>query len=226
VSTHSRLGNDPLARQGDKDSSGGREALRHILDTGAALPEKPQADPSAIYKEVAGKFSEAMDSLSRMAASAGVWAWGERSGEGDPFLFMRLMAAYGVGPQGEGVDLQAFLYDVHDHWERHDIRISLFLDGIVIPIERAFNLARGLQACLDGFCGQGKRAPAPLTLTAGLTASGRVRLRIHGSREHFPSGDPVFGTRGAETLAELARTGAVSILFTASDQNAELVVIA
>lgn len=222
MSTHSRLGKDPLAGQGTTASSAGREALRHILD----LSPQAAADPADVYREVAGKFSEAMDSLSRMAASAGVWAWGERSGDGDPLLFMRLLTSYGCGPQGEGVDLAAFLHDVHDHWDRHDIRISLGFEGVFIPMERAFNLARAVQACLDGFCAGPARATRPLTMAARIEASGRVRLRLYGPPAHFPDRDPALASREAEALTELARSGAVSILFTRREEIAELAVIA
>jgi hypothetical protein len=230
VSTHSRLGKDPLAEKAAQASSAGREALRHILDLGsepeAQTPAPALPDRSDLYREVAGRFSEAMDSLSRMAASAGVWAWGERAGDGDPLLFMRLLASYGTGPQGEGVDLAAFLHDVHDHWERHDIRIALSFADVFIPMERAFNLARAIQACLDGLCGRPGHAPHPLTMAARVDASGRIRLRLYGPARYFPASAPALASREAEPLTELARSGAVSLLFTRLKEIAELAVIA
>lgn len=163
----SRLGKDPLSRSesaGASQSASGGQALRHILDLGQApsvspaggppdlkaaecLPSPPKVsgpepDASEIYREVAGKFSEAMESLSRMAATAGAWAWSGQAGEGDSFLFMRLMAAYSVTPQGEGVDFAAFLRDVSDHWERFDLGVVSDGSAGMIPLNKAFTLSR------------------------------------------------------------------------------------
>lgn len=49
-----------------------------------------------------------------------------------------------------------------------------------------------------------------------------IRLSIHGPRELFPDGEPVFSSREACALAELARAGVASVLFARSEAVAEL----
>jgi hypothetical protein len=198
--------------------------------TGSAPESHPEQAPDrgAIYREVAGKFSEAMDILSRLAAQAGVWAWGTHageSGEGDSLLFMRLMAAYAVLPGREGVDVEAFLNDVRDHWGECSLSLSLNLGGALLPLERAFTLARALQASLDGFCRPGKHGAALLNLDASFTRQGSLKLRLHGYRDYFPARESVFEAPGAESLVELARQEGVSLLFICTEETAELAVI-
>jgi len=192
-----------------------------------AAPESAP-DKGAIYREVAGKFSEAMDILSRLAAQAGVWAWGSHpieSGEGDSLLFMRIMAAYCVTPDGEGVDVAAFLNDVRDHWGDRNLALSLDTGAALLPLERAFTLARALQAALEGFCRPGRHGAALLNLDAAFTGRGGLKLRIHGYRDYFPSRESVFGAPGAESLVDLARQGLASLMFICTEETAELAVI-
>ena len=226
MSAGNRLGKDPLARVPSQPGSSGSEALRHILDLGAS-PRKSDTAPdhAAISLEMAQKFSEAMEQLSRMAATAGVWAWGGPD-EGDPFLFMRLMAAYTVSPQGEGVNLESFLQDVHDSWENHDITLFSDLGDVLVPIDRAFDLARSLQAALGGFCGQGKIATAPIAMGAWLSAQSRINLKLSGPRHLFPEREPTLEAKGAEALVGLARSGAVSVMIVYTEKTAELVLTA
>jgi hypothetical protein len=226
MSAGNRLGKDPLALAASQPASPGREALRHILDLGTS-PQKstPAPDHTAISLDVAIKFSEAMEQLSRMAASAGVWAWGGPD-EGDPFLFMRLMAAYSVSPEEEGVNLQSFLLDVHDSWESHDITFHSELGEELIPIGRAFDLARSLQAVLGGFCAQGKITKAPIVMSASLTAKGLIHLKVSGPRNLFPKREPTLETKGAESLVGLARSGVVSVMITYTEEKAHLALTA
>lgn len=224
MSAQSRLGKDPLARPGREPSPTSREALRHILNTAAAPAPEARADEGEIYKDVAGRFSKAMDRLNRLAASAGARNRKGGPDEDDPLLFLRIMAAYTVRPLGEGVNLASFLHYFHDLWERHRIRIFLDLEGIVIPVEQAFHLGRAIQACLGGFSGRAE-APSPaLTLAVGMTGSGRVRLRLHGPNPRFPGGAPGLRAAAARPLVELARSGAASVLFTHGENTAELTV--
>ena len=231
MSSGSRLGKDPLSRTSPAgepgvSSSPGSQALRHILDLGQTVQEPESApDPEVVYKEVAGKFSEAMELLSGLAASAGVWAWGAQSGEGESFLFMRLMAAYAVTPQGEGVNVEGFLNDVHDQWDRYNLNLSLDVNGVLLPLERAFAMTRGLQAALDGFCKPGKHGPALLNLDATLTPRGTLKIRLYGYRDYFLSREPAFESKGAEALVDLVRSGAASILFSCSEKTAELTLL-
>jgi len=247
----SRLGKDPLSRSasaGASQTASGGQALRHILDLGQApsvspadgpldlkateclptLPKAsgPEADASAIYREVAGKFSEAMESLSRMAATAGAWAWSGQTGEGDSFLFMRLMAAYSVTPQGEGVDFGSFLRDVSDHWERFDLCVVSDGSAAMLPLNKAFTLSRALQSALEGFCWPGRRGTAVLTLYAGLDARGRAFLRIAGPRRFFPLDGSLAEARRAAPLLDLARCKAAAVRFATSELHAELAVTA
>lgn len=245
----SRLGKDPLSRpasSGASQSASGGQALRHILDLGHVPPASPAAptaeppqpecpppagpetkpDASDIYREVAGKFSEAMESLSRMAATAGAWAWSGQTGEGDSFLFMRLMAAYSVTPQGEGVDFGSFLRDVSDHWERFDLSVVSDGSAAMLPLNKAFTLSRALQSALEGFCWPGRRGTAVLTLYAGLDARGRAFLRIAGPRRFFPLDGSLAEARRAAPLLELARCKAAAVRFATSELYAELAVTA
>lgn len=247
----SRLGKDPLSRSasaGASQSASGGQALRHILDLGQApsvtpaaspsdlkttecLPSPmgtpgPEPDASEIYREVAGKFSEAMENLSRMAATAGAWAWSGQTGEGDSFLFMRLMAAYSVTPQGEGVNFGSFLHDVSDHWERFDLGVVSDGSAGMIPLNKAFTLSRVLQASLEGFCWPGRRGTAVLTLYTGLDARGRAFLRIAGPRRFFPLDGSLAEARRAAPLLELARCKAAAVRFATSELYAELAVTA
>lgn len=226
MSAGKRLGKDPLAHRDSQPASPGSEALRHILDLGAG-PSKndPAPDHTAISLEVARKFSEAMEQLSRMAATAGVWAWGGPD-DGDPFLFMRLMAAYTVSPQGEGVNLESFLQDVHDSWENHDITLFSDLGNELIPIDRAFDLARSLQAVLNEFCVQGKITTAPIVMSASFTATGLINLKISGPRSLFPEREPTLETKGAKALVGLARSGVVSVIITYTEEKADLALTA
>lgn len=249
----SRLGKDPLSRPasaGASQSASGGQALRHILDLGQppsvspaggppdlknvdclpSTPETPASGPepdaSEIYREVAGKFSEAMESLSRMAATAGAWAWSGQAGEGDSFLFMRLMAAYSVTPQGEGVDFGSFLRDVSDHWERYDLCVVSDGSAAMIPLNKAFTLSRVLQSTLEGFCWPGRRGTAALTLYTGLDARGRAFLRIAGPRRFFPLDGSLAEARRAAPLLEPARCKAAAVRFATSELYAELAVTA
>lgn len=226
MSAGNRLGKDPLAHKASHAASPGSKALRHILDLGTSQSQSdPVRDHTAISLEVAKKFSEAMEQLSRMAATAGVWAWGGPD-EGDPFLFMRLMAAYTVSPEGEGVNLQSFLQDVHDSWEGHDITLFSELGDAVVPIDRAFDLARSLQAALGGFCGQGKIPTAAISMNASRTPEGCIRLQLSGPRHLFPQREPTLEGKNAEALIGLARSGVVSVMISYTEETAELVLTA
>ncbi|MFP5221087.1 MAG: hypothetical protein ACLGSA_02225 [Acidobacteriota bacterium] len=247
----SRLGKDPLsqpASSGSSQSGSGGQALRHILDLGpvptgsqSAVPPdprltecpalhpgvpRPETDASEIYREVAGKFTEAMESLSRMAAAAGAWAWSGQTGEGDSFLFMRLMAAYSVAQKGEGVDFGGFLRDVSDHWERFDLGVVSDGSAGMIPLNKAFTLSRVLQCCLEGFCWPGRRGRAAMTLYTGLDARGRPFLRLVGSRRFFPLDGSLSEARGAAPLLELAKCKTAALRYMSSELYAELAVTA
>jgi hypothetical protein len=226
VSAGNRLGKDPLAGAASEPASPGSAALRHILDLGTGQQKKDVTqDHTTISQEVAKKFSDAMEQLSHMAATAGVWGWGGPD-EGDPYLFMRLMAAYTVSPEGEGVNLQSFLQDVHDSWEGHDITLISELGDAVVPIGRAFDLARSLQAALGGFCGQDKITMAPISMHASRTPEGRIRLQLSGPRHLFPQREPTLESKNAEALIGLARSGVVSVMISYTEETAELVLTA
>jgi len=228
MSAGKRLGKDPLSRPATPGSGGG-QAFMNILDMPAPAPQAaPQADPESVYKDVAARFSEAMEHLSRMAAASGAGVWGAQcgqSGSGDTLPFMRLMAAYRVLPDGEGVDVQAFLSDGHDKFAGCDLVLKAGLPGVLISLPRAFALARGLQAALECFVRPRADGASLLTLEASLTPRGSLKTRLFGCREHFPRDDKPFSSDGGAVLAELARSGEASVLFTCSEETAELALL-
>lgn len=244
-----RLGKDPLNRTGSASLTAPYgQALRHILDLGRSQQPAPcgqelaadamdlsagsatpardtqlaQPGNEVIYREVAGKFSEAMENLCSMAAAAGAWAWSGQSGEGDSFLFMRLMAAYTVTPQVEGVDFRAFLHDVADHWDRFELDVRVDPAVGVIALKQAFTLSRALQAAVEELCWPGRNGVAAMTLAVALDARDRVVMRLYGSRRFFPMQEALAEAKRAVPLLELARCGAIAARLACSDQDAEL----
>ncbi len=69
MSAGKRLGNDPFANRGAPSADSGAQALRRILAP-ARQPERPRAAPDdqACLENVAARFAEAMEQLSRLAS--------------------------------------------------------------------------------------------------------------------------------------------------------------
>lgn len=211
MSSGSRLGSDPLARPAASGPDAAR-AMRHILEAPALCGREPSPEErEALYREVAGKFSEAMEHLSRMAATAGVWAWSAQPGEGDSLLFMRLLACFVAAPGEEGVDLSAFLREAAELWRSQDLHADPQDRPALVSLERGFSLALALQAVLESLRPPGADDARPVRLAADTSPAGRARVRLAGPAWRFPASLAEARRRAGEPLEELARSGAVGV---------------
>lgn len=212
MSAGSRLGSDPLARPAAASGPDSARAMRHILEMPAPRGREPfPEEREALYREVAGKFSEAMESLSRLAATAGVWAWSAQPGEGDSLLFLRLLACFVAAPGEEGVDLAAFLREAAELWRGQELHAEPRNRPVLVSLERGFSLALALQAVLESLRPPGADDARPVSLALDASPAGRARVRLVGPAGRFP-GDLAGACSGAgDPLEELIRSGAVGV---------------
>ena len=212
MSAGKRLGNDPFAHRGAPSADSGAQALRRILAP-AQPPEQPRTAPDgASFESVAARFAEAMEQLSRLASEQPFGQQCGQPGQGGVLPFMRLMAAYRVQPQAQGVDASAFLRDVRDQFDGCELDVRASFGSGLLPVQRVFNLALGLSAALERRDGAGAGAAIPVRLDGGVLPDGGVSLRLCCRRADDPHRLAGFRPGHRGELERLAREGALSVI--------------